>query len=213
MGLTQSLVWLKSPVMAMAGFSVRGTKPLLVSVTVLVAEGVLMVWSGKLSVAPLRSAVGTPAVPDTGTICGLPGALSAIASEAVRVPAAVGANFTVMVQLALTARVPPQVEVSVKSPELAPVKVKGVRPVKFRTAVPLLVTVTFLPVAEVVPTACRAKAGSVVGETEAPGMPTTPVPLRSMARDSGTVSEMVRMADSAAVTDGVNLTSTVQVAL
>ena len=100
-----------------------------------------------------------------------------------------------------------------KSPELAPVKVKGVRPVKFKTAVPLLVTVTFLPVAEVVPTACRAKAGRVVGETEAPGMPTTPVPLRSMARDSGTVSEMVRMADSAAVTDGVNLTSTVQVAL
>ena len=46
MGLTQSLVWLKSPVMAMAGFSVRGTVPLLVSVTVLVAEGVLMVWSG-----------------------------------------------------------------------------------------------------------------------------------------------------------------------
>ena len=61
------------------------------------------------------------AVPVTDTVCGLPPALSAMDTEAVRVPAAVGVNVTLMVQLALIATLVPQVFVWVKSPAFAPV--------------------------------------------------------------------------------------------
>src|SRR5262249_41533574 len=75
----------------------------------------------------------------------------------------------------------------------------------------LLVTVTPWPVAEVVPTACTAKAGSVLGETEAPGAPAMPVPVKPTVLDSGAVSEMVKVAFLAPRLEGVNTTSTVQV--
>ena len=42
--------------------------------------------------------------------------------EAVRVPAAVGVNVTLVVQLAPATTLPPQLSVSLKSPGLAPVK-------------------------------------------------------------------------------------------
>jgi hypothetical protein len=48
-------------------------------------------------------------VPLKGTLCGLPVALSAMLTEAVRLPVRVGVNTTLMVQLALTASVDPQV--------------------------------------------------------------------------------------------------------
>jgi hypothetical protein len=47
--------------------------------------------------------------------------LSAIETEAVRIPAAVGRNVTLIVQLALTASVEPHVVVRAKSPEFVPV--------------------------------------------------------------------------------------------
>jgi len=61
--------------------------------------------------------------------------LSAIETEAVRVPAAVGRNVTLIVQLALTASVEPQVVVRAKSPEFVPVIVM---PVIDIVALPLL---------------------------------------------------------------------------
>ena len=71
---------------------------------------------------------------------GLPLALSTILTLALRVPVAVGANFTLIVQLAPAARLLPQVYVSEKSPGFVPV-----RPmlVMLRLPVPVLVNVTF----------------------------------------------------------------------
>lgn len=51
-------------------------------------------------------------VPLRATVCGLPLALSAIETDAVRVPLAAGLKMTLMVQLAPTATVLPQVLVS-----------------------------------------------------------------------------------------------------
>lgn len=45
-------------------------------------------------------------VPFRETVCGLPAALSAMLNAAVRAPVAVGANVTLIVQLALVARLP-----------------------------------------------------------------------------------------------------------
>jgi hypothetical protein len=55
---------------------------------------------------------GATAVPDKATVCGLPLALSAMETEAVRVPVAVGLKVTLIAQLALAASVAAQVLVS-----------------------------------------------------------------------------------------------------
>ena len=49
------------------------------------------------------------AVPESATVCGLPLALSAMDTEAVRVPGAVGLKVTLMVQFAEAATLAPQV--------------------------------------------------------------------------------------------------------
>jgi len=59
-------------------------------------------------------------VPDRGTVCGLPDASSETDTEALRVPAAVGANVTLMAQLPPAATLLPQVLVWAKSPGLVP---------------------------------------------------------------------------------------------
>jgi hypothetical protein len=61
-------------------------------------------------------------------ICGLPLALSVIVREAVRVPAELGVNVTLIVQLPPAATELPQVVVSGKSPGLAPVTTKPLMP-------------------------------------------------------------------------------------
>jgi hypothetical protein len=52
---------------------------------------------------------GDAPVPDRGTICGLADALSEIDTEALRAPAAVGVNVTLIVQLPPAATLLPQV--------------------------------------------------------------------------------------------------------
>jgi len=59
--------------------------------------------------------------PERLTACGLPKALSVKVSDAVRLPLAVGAKVTLIVQLAPGASEPPQVLAWAKSPVLAPV--------------------------------------------------------------------------------------------
>jgi hypothetical protein len=56
-----------------------------------------------------RLATGALPVPVRATVCGLPGSESAMLTEAVRVPAAVGAKVTEIVQLAAVANEVPQV--------------------------------------------------------------------------------------------------------
>jgi hypothetical protein len=62
-------------------------------------------------------------VPDRGTVCGLPIALSEILSTAERAPVAVGVKVTLNVQLESAASEPVQVVAdSAKSPAFVPVK-------------------------------------------------------------------------------------------
>jgi hypothetical protein len=116
----QVLVWEKyllpevaTPVM----FSVE--PPVFVSVVVSVLD-----WfpctGPKLRLAGFSST--TVPVPIKLTVCGLPGALSAIDSVAVRDPRCVGLNVMLIVQLAPGATEVPQVWVWEKSPESLPVK-------------------------------------------------------------------------------------------
>ena len=79
-------------------------------------------------------------VPVSGTVCGLPRALSAMETDAVRVPVAVGLNVTLIVQLALMLRDDPQVVLREKSPGLVPVIVM---PEIVIVAVPVFRSVTF----------------------------------------------------------------------
>jgi hypothetical protein len=79
-------------------------------------------------------------VPLKATVCGLPLALSAMETEAVRVPAAVGLNVTLIVQLALAAIPVPHVLVWLKSTGSVPEKLILEM---VSVAVPLLVNVMF----------------------------------------------------------------------
>jgi hypothetical protein len=54
-------------------------------------------------------------IPDKEIVCGLPGELSLIATEAPRAPVSVGAKITLIVQAPFGARVDPQLFVSEKS--------------------------------------------------------------------------------------------------
>ena len=75
-------------------------------------------------------------VPLSDTACGLAAALSVNVIEPVGVPAAVGVKVTEMVQLALAARLVPQVLVSAKLAEAAmPLIERAPAPVFFRVMV------------------------------------------------------------------------------
>jgi ABC-type sulfate transport system permease component len=81
------------------------------------------------------SKVKSRPVPERGTVCGLPTALSVMVRLPVLVPVAVGLKVTLMVQLALAATLEPQVLVWEKSP-------LGVMLVMLRVALPVLLSVT-----------------------------------------------------------------------
>ena len=88
----------------------------------------------------LRDSVTTVPVPVMGTICGLAPPLSEKVRVALRDPITVGRNFTVTVQVAFPATLPPQVcDAMRKSPALAPVIVI---PLKVKVKVLWLVRVT-----------------------------------------------------------------------
>jgi hypothetical protein len=74
--------------------------------------------------------------PESGTVCGLPGALSVIEIEAVRNPCAVGENVTLMRQLAPAATVGGQLLDWAKSPSSGPVMVMPVMPAADRVNTP-----------------------------------------------------------------------------
>jgi hypothetical protein len=103
-------------------------------------------------------------VPESGTACGLPGALSATDTEAVLVPVAAGLNVTLMVQFFPANTLDPQVLVSAKSAEFVPVIVMLVM---VSVVVPILLRVTVCAVL-VVPTVWLEKV-RLVGAKEATG--------------------------------------------
>ena len=80
-------------------------------------------------------------MPVSGTLCGLPEALSVTDSEPFRTPVAVGLNVMLMVQFAPAATLAPHVLVSAKSPLFAPLMLIP-EPLMVNVAVPVLVRVT-----------------------------------------------------------------------
>src|SRR5271155_1789207 len=119
-------------------------------------------------------------VPLNATICGLPVALSAIFSVAVRAPFACGANSTLIVQLAPAASVPVALHPALdegsgteKSPAFAPLTVKLV---KFTGPVLVFITVTLIA-ALVVVSACDPNA-KLLGVTVTVAVPGVPVPVK-----------------------------------
>jgi len=66
-------------------------------------------WLGKVRLVGRKPADTVVPVPDRGTVWGLPDALSKTDTKALRAPAAVGVNVTLMVQLPPDATLLPQV--------------------------------------------------------------------------------------------------------
>jgi len=136
-------------------------------------------------------------------------ASEAIVSVALRAPVAVGAKVTVTVQVPAiaSALAVEQVPPVLKSPAAVPVSVK---PLKWRAAAPLLVTVTDCA-ALVVPTVCEVKV-FVVAFSEIVGCGTAvPVPFRvTVDGDPVALWVMVRVALRAPVAVGVNASLIVQ---
>jgi hypothetical protein len=95
--------------------------PVLFRVTVCAALAVPTFWLLKVRLVAVTPAVGALPVPVRLTVCGLPVALSAMLTEAVRIKGAVGENVTLIVQLPPAATELPHVLVCPKSPALVPV--------------------------------------------------------------------------------------------
>src|SRR5213593_2962406 len=153
----QSFVCVKSPgfvpVRAMP-LIVSGAVPVFCSVDVCGALVEPIASEPNARLAGVRVTLEAVPVPVRVTLCGLPTALSVIATLALRLPVAVGLNATVIVHVAFAARVAGQSFACVKSPGFAPV-----RPtlVMVSEAVPVFLSVDVCDVL-VEPTTCEAKA-------------------------------------------------------
>jgi len=146
--LPQVSVWEKSPFAVMPEI-VSEVLPVLVSVTVCRVLLVATDWAGKLREEGDKLTPGPVPVPLKLTVCGLPLALSVSVRLPERLPVAEGVKVKLTTQLLLAATEALVLQVvplaaTAKSPVAAML-------VKFKEAVPLLVTVTALS-ALVVPT-------------------------------------------------------------
>jgi len=190
-----------TPVMVIP-FTARGALPALLMVTVLGELVVPIFCLPKLSEL-VDSDTAVP-VPVRLTVCGLPAALSLTARVALLVPAAVGVNLTLMVQLEPAASVAPHVVVRVKSPLFPPVMVMLLME---SVAVPVSRKVTVC--AElVVPISRVLKVRDVGDKLTAEAVP-VPVKLTVCGLPRA-LSLTVRAAVRAPVAVGVNVTLIVQ---
>ena len=90
----------KSPAFVPVSARLEITKLPVPELLIVIAVGelaLLTVWLPKLTGFGLMLMVGAVPVPDRGTVCGLPLALSLIVRLAVRLPVAAGAKVTIMV--------------------------------------------------------------------------------------------------------------------
>jgi hypothetical protein len=201
--VAQDVVRLKSPVAAEMAMPL--TPPLFaVSVTVCDALVVFVFWLAYVSELDVNpSAGGRTPVPLKLMVCGLPVPEDVTVIAPVRVPAAVGVNVTVIVQVALCASVVRQLFVWLKSPVAAETAMLFTAPlfaVRVTVCDPLVVFVIWFVYVNV-----------PVDKPSAGG--NTPVPLKLIvcglpAPEDVTVIAPVR----APATVGVNVTVTVQVA-
>jgi hypothetical protein len=192
---------------------VRFEVPVLVSVTVWAALGTLTSSLPKLSDAGTE-ATGAVPVPVRVTVCGLPEALSAIDTVALRLPVAVGVNVAAIVHVPSAATVPivrqslPLVGVTrAKSPGFVPVKVTLVI---VNGPVPELVNVDV----DWTLVVCKGwlPNGTVVGAKPTPGV--VPVPVNVMTCVAGVaLSVNVIVALRGPVVRGENVAATTQLEL
>jgi hypothetical protein len=208
---TQVVVLVKSPLLAppiFTALTVSGPVPLLVIVTVWLALAVVMFWLPNARLAVESVAPGTVPVPLSATACGDVAALSAIVKLAERFPAIVGANVTVIVQVAAGAiLLPMQVFVLLKSAPLVPATVTALT---VNAAFPLLVIVIAWP-ALVVPIFWLANV-RLTGESMTPGASAIPRPLSATdCGESAALSVIERLAERFPAAVGVNVTVTMQV--
>jgi len=172
---------------------------------------VCTVCDGNVSVVGATVRVGVVAVPvpESATACGLPVALSAMLTLAVRAPPAVGLNVTLMMQFASTARLAGQVFVWEKSPAFAPVKLT---PVIVSAALPLFVSVTDCGALDV-PTFCDANVRLVGASVTVGAFAGAPVPVRlTLCGLPVALSVILTLAERAPVAVGLNVTLIVQFA-
>lgn len=129
----------KSP-MALMTTLVAVARPVFVNVKTRGALVVPTVWLPKLICETARISVGVPTNPVQArlVVCGLVEVLSTMVTVAVREPAAVGTQFSVIVQL-LPAVTVPQPFASVKSPGFVP---PSTAEATIRLALPLLTSVS-----------------------------------------------------------------------
>jgi len=167
----------------------------------------------KLTLVGLSVTLGadvTP-VPVSGTLCGLPPALSLMLRVAVRAPLAAGVKLTLMVQLAVAARVlglSGQVFDCAKSAAFTPFTTM---PLIVSAAVPLFVSVIDCA-ALVVPIFWLPKL-SEVGLSVTAGAETTPVPLRAtLCGLPAALSLILTLALRTPEVDGEKVTRMVQLA-
>lgn len=115
---------MKSPAFAPATVMlemVSAMLPLLVSVMLWAAVAIVTGSLPKLSAVADRLAMAAVPVPFRLTVCGLPAALSLMATAALRVLMVEGVKDTVTLQVAAGAREAPQLLLWLKSPAFVPV--------------------------------------------------------------------------------------------
>jgi hypothetical protein len=197
----QELTWEKSPLAVILAIF-RAAVPELVSVALCVGELVQRFWLEKIRLPVERLTPGCIPVPLNTTLCGLSGALSVMVSVPVRVPMAVGVNFTLIVQFAPAARLLPHVFVWEKLPLATMlVMVKALPPEFVRVMACAL---------ELEPTIWLVKVKAVV-ERPTPAPP--PVPLRTTVWGlPDALSVIDRVPGRLPATVGVNVTLIVQLA-
>jgi hypothetical protein len=162
-------------------------------------------------VGPVNPKSGGVVVPVSGTVCGLPAALSMMVKVPMRVPAAVGVNVTLIVQLAPAASgvaggVIGQgvaLGLAAKSPDAAMEMI-------VRGPVPVLVSVTVC--AALVVFSVWLPNVRLVGARVTAGVGIAPIPLSAMSCELVLVlSVSCNVAVSAPTTVGLKVTLTVQV--
>jgi hypothetical protein len=116
-------------------------------------------------------------VPERVNVCGLPLALSATLTAAVKEPLAAGVKVTLIVQLPPAATLAPQLLLCAKSLGFAPV---SAIPLILKAPLPVLLKVTVWA-ALVAPTAWLPKA-RLLADIATEGDCTTPVPDRAMRK-------------------------------
>ncbi len=151
------------------------TVPLFVSVTTWVGLVVLRGWLPKLKFPVDRLTAGPEGVPVPIKLitCGLPPALSVMVIAPARVPMAVGAKLTLIVQLAPAATLPPFGQVMPDAGKKSPL---GTMLAMVNAALPVLVSVTVCG-ALIVPSAWLGNV-RLIGDSLTAGPVSTALPVR-----------------------------------